>query len=167
MRLTVDLNLEKLKDDMGAYLAASEFAVFYSDPGGLKGMPLVLWDVERYPDWRMFLDVARKAGVKIVMFAAAEFDDADLDEMEEQLEEGEFTREEQREYQARIRKLRERKGATCSLELAFDFHSRLYVYDVQPDWYDEFCDLDEEIVARTADSDTEDDDSLGGFYSKN
>ena len=87
--------------------------------------------------------------------------------LEEQIEEGEFTREEQREYQARIRKLRVHKGATCSLELAFDFNSRLYVYDVQPDWYDEFCDLDEEIVARTADSDADDDDSLGGFYSKN
>ena len=167
MRLTVDLNLETLKREMVAYLAASEFAVFYSDPGGLKGMPLVLWDVERYPDYQMFLDVARKAGVKLVMFGSAEFDAADLDEMQEQVEEGDFTREEQREYQARIRKLRVHKGAICSLELAFDLNSRLYVYDVQPDWYDEFCDLDEEIVARTADSDTEDDESLGGFYSKN
>ena len=87
----MDLNLETLKREMVAYLAASEFAVFYSDPGGLKGMPLVLWDVDRYPDYQMFLDVARKAGVKIVMFGAAEFDAADLDEMEEQLEEGEFT----------------------------------------------------------------------------
>ena len=167
MRLTVDLNLETLKREMLAYLAASEFAVFYSDPGGLKGLPLVLWDVERYPDYQMFLDVARKAGVKLVMFAAAEFDVADLDELTEQIEEGEFTREEQREYEARMRKLRSHKGVTCSLELAFDLNSRLYVYDVQPDWYDEFCDLDEEILARTADNDAEDDDSLGGFYSKN
>jgi hypothetical protein len=163
----VDLNLETLKRQMVEYLEASEFAVFYSDPGGLKGLPLVLWDVDRYPDYQMFLDVARKAGVKIILFGAAEFDAADLDELAEQIEEGEFNREEQREYQARIRKLRAHKGATCSLELAFDFNSHLYVYDVQPDWYDEFCDLDEEIMARTADSDLEDDDSLGGFYSKN
>ena len=167
MRLTVDLNLETLKREMVEYLEACEFAVFYSDPGGLKGLPLVLWDVERYPDYQMFLEVARKAGVKIIIFGAAEFDAADLDELAEQLEEGEFTREEQREFETRIRKLRSHKGATCSLELAFDFNSRHYVYDVQPDWYDEFCDLDEEILARTADSDVDDDDSLGGFYSKN
>src|ERR1035437_530407 len=111
MRLTVDLNLETLKRQMVEYLEASEFAVFYSDPGGLKGLPLVLWDVDRYPDYQMFLDVARKAGVKIILFGAAEFDAADLDELAEQIEEGEFNREEQREYQARIRKLRVHKGA--------------------------------------------------------
>jgi hypothetical protein len=115
----------------------------------------------------MFLDVARKAGIKMVLFGAAEFDAADLDELGEQIEEGEFTREEQREFQARIRKLRSHNGAICSLELAFDLHSRLYVYDVQPDWYDEFCDLEEEIMARIADNDPDDDESLGGFYSKN
>jgi hypothetical protein len=167
MRLNVDLNLETLKREMVAYLEASDFAVFYSDPGGLKSMPLVLWDVERYPDYQMFLDVARKAGIKMVLFGAAEFDAADLDELGEQIEEGEFTREEQREFQARIRKLRSHNGAICSLELAFDLHSRLYVYDVQPDWYDEFCDLEEEIMARIADNDPDDDESLGGFYSKN
>ena len=96
MRFNVDLNLETLKREMVAYLAASEFAVFYSDPGGLKGMPLVLWDVERYPDYQMFLDVARKAGVRLVLFAASELRAADLDELQEQIDEAELTRDEKR-----------------------------------------------------------------------
>ena len=38
------------------------------------------------------------------------------------------------------------EGVTCSLELAFDYHSRLYVYEVQPDWFEEFLGIEDEIV---------------------
>ena len=41
------------------------------------------------------------------------------------------------------------EGVTCSLELAFDYNSRLYVYEVQPDWYEEYLSLEEEILAES------------------
>jgi hypothetical protein len=165
----VDLNLDTLKREILEYLETAGFAVFRSSPGGLEGLPMVLWDVEHFPDYQAFLDVARKAGTALVMFAAAEFESTDLDELTDQLEDCELPREERREYDSRIRELRSYEGVTCTIELAFDHNSRLYVYEVQPDWYEEFLNLEEEINSRFADeSDIEHGgDSLGGYFSKN
>jgi len=130
---------------------------------------MVLWDVEHHPDYQAFLDVAKKAGTTLILFAAAEFESGDLDELTEQLDDCELTREERREYESRIRELRIFEGVTCSLELAFDHHSRLFVYEVQPDWYEDFLNLEEEINSRfTDENDIEQGgDSLGGYFSKN
>src|SRR5262245_61465526 len=117
---------------------SSGFAVFHSSPGGLEGLPMVLWDAERHPDYQMFLEVARKSGIAVIVFAAREFESSDLDDLLVHLDECNLTREEQREYEGRLRELRIFEGVTCSLELAFDYNSRLYVYEVQPDWYQEF-----------------------------
>jgi len=144
-------------------------AVFRSTPGGLEGLPMVLWDSEKYPDYQMFLDVARNLGVKLVIFASAEFEAEDLDSLAEQLAECELARDERRGFESRIRDLRIHTGVTCTLELAFDVDGRLYVYEVQPDWYEEFLDLEEEINTNFAGEDEEFDggDSLGGYFSKN
>jgi hypothetical protein len=166
----VDLNLDTLKLEIQEYLASKEFAVFLSSPGSLEGNPIVMWDSDRHPDYQMFLDVAQKAGVNLILFGSSEFDGDDLDDLVEQLDACDLTREEHRDMESRLRELRSHAGQTSSLELAFDHHSRLYVYEVQPDWYQEYLGLEEEIFERLTDgSDAEDDDdaSLGGYYSKN
>ena len=164
----MDLNLDTLKREIVEYLETAGFAVFRSSPGGLEGLPMVLWDTEHHPDYQMFLDVARKSGAKLVIFATREFASADLDDLLEQLEDCDVTREEQREYQSRLRQLRIFEGVTCSIELAFDCNSRLYVYEVQPDWYEDFLNLEEEISTRFADEDEPDaGEALGGYFSKN
>ena len=106
---------------------------------------------QKHPDYQMFLDVARKSGAKLVIFAAREFETAELDELVDQMEDCDLSREEQREYESRLRELRVFEGVTCTLELAFDYNSRLYVYEVQPDWYEEFLNVEEEISSRFAD----------------
>jgi len=164
----VDLNLNTLKREILDYLEASGFAVFHSSPGGLEGIPMVVWDTEHYPDYQMFLDVATKTGNKLVLFATRELESSDIDELLAQLDDCELTRDERREYESRLRDLRAFEGVTCSLELAFDYHSRLYVYEVQPDWYEEFLEIEDEIFSRASDEDElSDNDSLGGFFSKN
>src|SRR5690349_13411353 len=105
-----------------------------------------LWDVEHYPDYRMFLDAALKAGVKMVVFASREFEAADVDELLEQIEEISLDRDQERDYQARLRKMRIYEGVTCSIELAFTLNSSLYVYELQPDWYEEFLVVEDEIA---------------------
>ncbi len=160
----MDLNLETLKREILSHLETSDFAVFYGLTGALEDLPMVLWDVERYPDYRMFLEAARKSGARLVIFAASEFDPSELDELEEHIEMAGLTREEQREYSGRVRELRMHEGSICTLELAFECGSRLYVYELQPDWYDDFVNLEEEIMSQFGDAE---DDSLGGFYSKN
>ena len=164
----MDINLDTLKREILDYLEAGEFAVFHGSPGGLEGLPMVIWDVQKHPDYQMFLDVARKSGAKLVIFAAREFEIAELDELVDQIEDCDLARDEQREYESRLRDLRAYEGVTCSLELAFDYDSRLYVYEVQPDWYEEFLTLEEEISSRFADeNDGDAGDSLGGYFSKN
>lgn len=164
----MDINLDTLKREILEYLETADFAVFHSSPGGLEGLPMVLWDVPKHPDYQLFLDVARKGGAKLVIFAAREFEAAELDELVDQMEDCDLSREEQREYEARLRELRIYEGVTCTLELAFDYNSRLYVYEVQPDWYEEFLGLEEEITSRFADENGADSgESLGGYFSKN
>jgi hypothetical protein len=164
----VDLNLDTLRREILGYLDETGFAVFHSSPGTLDGgSSLVLWDAKRHPDYQMFLDVARKTGIKLILFGSREFEATDIEELVEQLDASEIPRDEQREYRSRLRDLRSYEGQTCSIELAFDFNQRLYVYEVQPDWYEEFLELDEEIVARVADDDIDDDEPLGGYFSKN
>jgi hypothetical protein len=162
----VDLNLDTLKREMLDYLESAGFAIFRSMPGTLENLPMVLWDAERHPDYQMFLEVAQKSGAKVVLFATREFESAELDELISQLDEAGFDRDEEREYETRLREMRIFEGVTCSIELAFDYNSRLHVYQVQPDWYEDYLALEDEIVARIADDD-DDDDSLGGYFSKN
>ena len=127
----LDLNLETLKSEMLDYLAASEFAVFRSHAGGLDHMNVIPWDTERFPDYRMFLDTARKVGQKLILFASRELDEEEVEEALEELEELELSREEQREFESRIREAGRHVGSTCSLEMAFDYNSHLYVYEAQ------------------------------------
>ena len=164
----MDLNLDTLKLEILGYLEETGFAVFHSSSGTLDSGPsLVLWDTARHPDYRMFLDVARKTGTKMILFGSRELETADIDELVEQLDASDLPREEQRDYRSRLRDLRAYEGQTCSIELAFDYNQRLYVYEVQPDWYEEFIELDEEIMARVSDDDLDDDEPLGGYFSKN
>jgi hypothetical protein len=163
----VDLNLDTLKREILEYLDSKEFAVFRSSPGGLEGIPMVLWDAEKHPDYQMFLEVARKSAIKLIMFASREFEAEDLDDLVEQLDACGLTRDEHRDYESRLRELRAYEGVTCSLELAFDHNSRLYVYEVQPDWYEEYLGMEEEIMTRLTEGETDQDDSLGGYFSKN
>ena len=164
----MDLNLDTLKREILAYLDEAGFAVFRSSPGGLEGAPsMVLWDSEHHPDYQMFLDVARKTGIKLILFAAREFEATDVDELVEQLDACELSRDEQRDYRSRLRDMRTYEGVTCSIELAFDYNQRLYVYEVQPDWYEEFLGVEDEIVTRLADDDLDEDEPLGGYFSKN
>ncbi len=164
----MDLNLDTLKREILEYLETNGFAVFHGSPGGLEGIPMVVWDAEHYPDYQMFLDVATKTGSKLIVFASREFEAGDIDELLSQLDDCELTRDERRDYESRLRELRAFEGVTCTLELAFDHDSRLYVYEVEPDWYEEFLEVEDEIFARVTDDDELDDtDSLGGYFSKN
>ena len=163
----MDLNLDTLKREILDYLESREFAVFRSSPGALEGTQMVLWDSEHFPDYRMFLDAASKAGVKLILFASREFEASDIDDLIEQLDDLDFDQEEERDYQARLRKLRPYEGVTCSLELAFNHDSRLYVYEMQPDWYEEFLEIEDEIASLITDDELDEGDSLGGYFSKN
>ncbi|HUB79480.1 MAG TPA: hypothetical protein VMB03_11810 [Bryobacteraceae bacterium] len=164
----MDLNLDTLKREILEYLESSGLAVFHGHPGGLDSHGMVLWDVERRPDYQTFLEVAAKCEARLIVFAAREFGSSDVDDLLNQLEGLDIDRDEKRDFEKRLRAMRRYEGVTCSLELAFDYHSRLYVYQMQPDWYDEFLSVEDEIVSLLSDAeDADDDEPLGGYFSKN
>ena len=166
----MDLNLETLKSEILGYLESSDFAIFQSHPGGLEGLPVIAWDTERSPDYRAFLDTARKAGEKMILFASRELAEDELDEAREELMETGFTREERRELEERLAAAQRHIGATCSLELAFGHNSHLYVYEARPDWYEDFLDACDEIssvLPLDDDSQGAGGDGLGGGYYSN
>ncbi|MDE3164553.1 MAG: hypothetical protein KGN36_02020 [Acidobacteriota bacterium] len=163
----MDLNLDTLKREILSYLESRDFAVFRSAPGTLDGTQMVLWDSENYPDYQMFLEAANKVGVKLILFATREFNEEDTSDLLEQIEDMNLEREEQRNFQSRLRDLRRYEGQICSLELAFNHDSRLYVYELRPDWFEEYLTIEDEIAANMADDDLDEGDSLGGYFSKN
>jgi hypothetical protein len=166
---TVDLNLETLKNEILGYLESSDFAVFRSHAGGLEGLPVITWDTETCPDYRAFLETARKAGEKLILFASRELAEEEIDDVVEELMGSEFTREERRELEGRLAKAQKHIGETCALEVAFSHNSHLYVYEARPDWYEDFLDACEEITSvMTLDDDVEESsDGLGGGYYSN
>jgi hypothetical protein len=165
----VDLNLDTLKNSIAGHLERSDFAIFRHDPGIFDANLVVTWDSETHPDYQMFLDAAKKLGVKMIMFASREFDESEVAEAEEELETSEMSRDDRREYAKTLDDFREHIGSTCSIELAFQHETHFYLYEARPDWYDEFVGITDEVMAFGAgvDDETDGDNSLGGFYSKN
>jgi hypothetical protein len=114
------------------------------------------------------LNVALQLDVKLVLFASRDFDSDEIQEIETEIEEMELDRDDRREYESRLREARLHTGVTCDIEIAFEYGGRHYVYEVQPDWYEEFLTLQDEVMGLIAvEGETGDDDSLGGYYSKN
>lgn len=160
------LDLETLRTEMQAYLDELGVAVFH----GYHRMPdtlnQVAWDTEFHPDFRDFLSAAQKAGAKLFVFHHHPFSLDQIDEALDQLEESDFTRDEKRNFESRLRQLRAYEGFTSSLELSFSVDGLTYVYELHTEWYDALAEILAELDAAT-DDEVEDEGSLGGYFSNN
>jgi hypothetical protein len=169
----VDLNLDTLKQTISQDLERSDFALFRHDSGAFDASLVITWDSETFPDYQMFLDAARKLGIKMIMFATREFEESEFAEAEDDLETSELSRDDRRDYANSLKALKEHIGSTCSIELAFQYETHFYVYEARPDWYEEFVNITDEVIALGSeieaddDDDESEDDNMGGFYSKN
>lgn len=167
----MDLNLDALKDEILRFLEASEFSVFRGHAGTLDELPVITWDSESFPDYRMFLDAAHRSGEKIIIFISAVFDEEDIADVEADVALSGLDREHARSLEQRLNRFRAYLGKICFIQIAFDHRGRLYVYEMQPDWYSEYLELTDEIdvmLPHEHESEEGDDDEpLGGFYSNN
>ena len=116
----MNLNLDELKTEVLQHLEAQGFVVFHGYSRLSDTDSFVAWDVERQPDYRQFLETAKNAGVKLIVYHWREFSRAHVDEAAERLEECDFSVEEQHNLERRLRDLRAYEGFTCALELSFD-----------------------------------------------
>ncbi len=156
-------NLDSLRSEIEHELESRGMAVFHGFPR-MHEAPAVYWDSEAHPDYREFLDVAQKCGVKLVTLYANEFSNDLIEDAEQRLES--IPREERREMEATLRRLRGYAGFISQIELSFDFAPRVYIFDLHTDWFDDLNDLLDQI----GEAEEEDDDGetpLGGYFSKN
>lgn len=162
------LDLDALKSEVEEHLAAGDFVVFHGYARMSSNSPLVHWDCDRYPDFRMFLQVASRAGARLIIFHHREFTEDYIEDALERLEEADLSREERRKLEHRLSELRGYVGFTCALELSFDHEGRVYLFSLRTEWYEDLLDVLEEIDASVPDENGEEDEGpMGGYFSRN
>jgi hypothetical protein len=152
-------NLDSLTEEIQNYLEAEHFIVFRSRSRVPDEARLVEWDSEKHSDYRQFLDCALKLGVRLINFHTREFNATYREDAVEQLEESELPRDEKRDLERRIEELALYEGFVCAIELSFDYDQRVYVFDLETEWYEEWHDIMDEIEDALPE-----DDSPGGSY---
>ena len=163
-------NLDSLKQELQDYIASEEFAIFRGQTGAMEGFPKIYWDTEAYPEYQAYLNVAKIAGARVIVFAHREFDAAEIEDALEQIQECELGRDEQRSIESSLADLRAFVGSTCVIEMAFDYQGRMYVYELVTEWFQTFMDMSDLLIAASSangDDEDESDGSFGGYYSKN
>ena len=159
-------NLDTLAEEIRQYLTTEHFVVFRCLSRTEEDSSVVLWDAEQNPDYKSFLECALQLGVRLVHFHCRQFSVQHREEALDQLEECELSRDEKRALERRIKDLAIYEGLTCVIELSFDFESRVYLYELRAEWYDEWHDVLDEI--EDAVPDHSGDEPFGpGYYSNN
>jgi hypothetical protein len=162
-------NLDALRSEILEYLEAKKLAAYHGILTDMPNESPVLWDIDKSPDFRTFVDCGVQAGVKLMIFNWRNLQGTMIEDALEQLEEADFSREEQRSIQRRLKELKAYEGFTCSLELMFDFEARLYLYARFADWYEDLLDILQQVEDATAPEfdDDEPDDEEPGYFSRN
>ena len=163
----MSINLDALKEEIEQHLAEHRLNVFrgYSRLG--DSAQVIYWDVDHHPDFHDFLRVAENAGAKIIVFHQREFTPDHIDDALDRLEAAELASEERRSLERRLQELRVYEGFTCAVELSFDHESRIYVFDVRSEWFEELSDILDDIDPFPADSDEDDEGPISGYFSQN
>jgi hypothetical protein len=159
----VKINLDSLRSEIEEHLESRGIAVFHGYPH-TRETPAVYWDTEHHPDYHDFVAVAERAGARLVTLYANEFSSELIDDAEQRLDS--VPRDDRREIEQQLRKMRGYAGFICQIELSFDLAPRVYIFDLHTDWYKELNDLLDQID--DAEENGEEEDPLGGgYFSKN
>lgn len=162
-------NLDTLKVEVLSHLRALDLAVFHGCSRLTDSDTVVNWDTERHPDFREFLDAARKAGVKLVVYHERVFSSEMLEEARERLELTDISEPERRTIGRQVDEFDPYQGFTCLLELSFDYQGRVYMFRLSAEWYEDFEDLVDNIEAAVEEEPPPggSGESMGGYYSTN
>lgn len=160
-------NLDVLKPEIETYLEEMGLAIFYGYSRPLDAAPVVYWDCEQYPDYRLFVQSARAVGASIIVFHQREFFSDQVDDAVELLNSAELPAQESQSFEERLSEARAHEGSVCAIELSFDHQGRVFLFDLRTDWFDEFSDLLDEIQLLTAEPNEGDDSPIAGYFSRN
>jgi hypothetical protein len=160
-------NLDVLKPEIELYLEEMGMAVFYGYSRSLDSAPVVYWDCDEYPDYRLFVQAARSAGAKILVFHQRQFFSEQVDDALERLNACELPPQESRSFEERLNELRSHEGSVSCIELSFDHEGRIFLFDLRTEWFEEYSEMLDEIQLLTTDDDDEDDSPIAGYFSRN
>jgi hypothetical protein len=162
------VNLDALRGDIIEHLEGQGFLVFEGFCRNPEARPVAYWDTGRRPEFQRFLDTARQAGVKIVVFNHLEFASGMAEDALDRLEQCEMPSDDRRAIERKLREILPYHGFTCSIELSYDCENRTYIYEVQADWYSDFLHTLDQIESLSPEGEEpEDDESMGGYFSRN
>ncbi|MGD1091254.1 MAG: hypothetical protein ABSB35_04575 [Bryobacteraceae bacterium] len=158
------LNLDTLRSEIQDYVESRGMVVFHGSPREGGDPPSVYWDTKGHPDYHAFLGAAESAGVRLVTLWANDFSDELIDDALDRLQTSGIPREESRALRTHLTEMRAYSGFICQIELSFDLGPRVYIFDLRTEWFDDLNDLLDRIDATFDDDDEE---ALGGYFSKN
>lgn len=164
-------DLETLRGEVEKFVDESQITAFFGFAGPTT-LPMVFWDTRREPDFRAFVRTAERAGVRMIVIDRHNFLLDEIDDIREQIEESDLTREEKRSLERRISAVQKFEGFTSRLELTFILEGRLYIYHVEAEWYRMWEEIVDEVEALTGgDTDEDEDDDgeggMSGYFSAN
>lgn len=163
-------SLDGLKQEIVSELETGGFAIFYGETRGANEETAVFWDAENYSDFRGFLRCAAKLRVALIVLHTRAFREEEIEDALQDLDESAIEGDEQQEVTSSLREMNVFTGLVGAVDISFDFEGRTYFYYVEADWYREFLDLRDEIDVMTfrgGFDDSEPDESMGGYFSKN
>jgi hypothetical protein len=163
------IDLEKTRVDVEAYLEEKSIPVFFGYDHMTESLIHVSWDTDKHPDFRDFVTVASRAGVKLMVFHSESFSESSIDEALDQLEVCDFSREEKRNYEKRLKALQGYEGFTSLISLSFTVDGRVYQFELHSDWHDTLEDIWMELDAASGEMSNEEsgDGPVGGYFSNN
>jgi hypothetical protein len=162
----MEQNLDGLRAEIEQHLEASELAVFHSHARGLDTAPTIFWDTHEHPDFREFVQAAKTAGAKLMVFHQREFAGEQIEDALDELADSELAREHFRDFERRLKEARAYVGLVCEIELSFNMGGTIYVFDLRTDWFEAFNEVMQEIEVLTT-VDEDEDNPIDPYFSKN
>jgi hypothetical protein len=159
-------DLDALRAEIEDALRDGAFVVFHGESRPRETAPLAYWDTEEYPDFRQFLQTARRLEIPLIVFHHRRFDPTDAEEALDRLEDSEVSRDQIRDLETRLKEMTRYGGFTCAVELSFDYNGRTYIYSARTEWFTEFLRIMREIE-EFMEMFEEDEPPMGGYFSNN
>jgi beta-phosphoglucomutase-like phosphatase (HAD superfamily) len=98
--------LDSIKRDIDAALGQGGFVVYHGLPRDDEHLSPIRWDAVNHPDPALFLKAAAELGVRLIVSSERTFSEEMLSDAQSQLETAAVPREERREMERSVRRLR-------------------------------------------------------------
>jgi len=162
-------DLDSLKNELPPYLESRGVVIFHGESRLTDDGSVVMWDAEKRPDFREFVECSQRLGVKVIVLHTRGFEQQNIDDVNEELADCEMPQPERRDMERRLKKLQPYTGFTSQIEISFDFESRVYMFEARSEFMNELLSImnDIDLWMPAGEESEEEDPMTGGFFSRN